>query len=57
MGDGGSDSAEQTPEPVHGPGRRGVVAGDISKDECVPPTLDEGVAPVAANRSGSSAET
>jgi hypothetical protein len=52
VGDVGSDSAEQTPESVHGPGRRGVVAGDISNDECVPLTLDEGVAPVAANRSG-----
>jgi hypothetical protein len=48
----GSDSAEQTPEPDHGPGCRCVVAGDISYDECVPLTLDEGVAPVAADRSG-----
>jgi hypothetical protein len=57
MGGVGSDSAEQTPEPDHGPGCRGVVAGDISYDECVPLTLDEGVAPVAANRSACSAET
>jgi len=48
----GGDSAEQTPQPHHGPGCRGVVAGDISYDECVPLTLDEDVAPVSANPSG-----